>query len=177
MTASPDIPEPLYETLRRLSASFLRRERADHTLQPTALANEVFLRFAAGDFHPETDRETLIFAMTTLIREVLVDHARRKLALKRGGDRKRMGSDLIHALSGASPEMGYEEIVAVHEAIDRLHFRSPRQARLVELRFFCGLSLDEAAVAVGTSPRTAATDWRIARAFLRETLHERSDPA
>lgn len=174
MSAQRDIPAPLYDILRRLSASFLGRERADHTLQPTALANEVFLRFAAGDFPAETDRKTLIAVMTTLIREVLVDHARRKLALKRGGGRSRAGSELIQTLSESSPELGYEEIVAVHEAVERLAARSPRQAQLVELRFFCGLSLDEAAVAVGTSPRTAATDWRIARAFLRDALSDRS---
>ncbi len=156
----------LYDEIRRLAHSLMRNERRDHTLLPTALANEACLRlFGSTQSAFATGPEFLAAAVTTL-RRVLVEHGRRRQRLKRGGGAARADVDPAELPAAATDE----RVLAVDEALQRLAEFDPSKARLVELRFFGGLSVDEAAAVMGLSPRTAARDWRVARAFLRADL-------
>lgn len=156
----------LYDEIRRLAHGLMRHERRDHTLLPTALANEACLRLF-GSRQPAfaTGPEFLAAAVTTL-RRILVEHGRRRLRLKRGGGAARADIDTAELPAAATDE----RVLAVDEALRRLAEFDQSKARLVELRFFGGLNVDEAAVVMGVSPRTAARDWRLARAFLRADL-------
>ena len=156
----------LYDEIRRLARTFLRGERSNHTLPPTALANEAWLRLFGGT-PPQfaTSGEFLAAAITTL-RRVLVEHGRKRARLKRGGDRVH---EPLQPEQVAAP-LADERLLAVDEALQRLAAFDPGKAKLVELRFFGGLSVDEAATVLGQSPRTTARDWRVARAFLRSQL-------
>lgn len=154
----------------------MRGERIDHTLAPTALANEAWLRlFAGGEQRFESDAEFLAAATTTL-RRILVEHGRRRRSLKRGGGRQRSEHE-VDQLPGAVPD---DRLLAIDDALQRLQELDPEKARLVELRFFAGLEVEEAARLLGRSPRSAARDWRLARAFLRTQLgggeHDGLDP-
>ena len=162
----------LYGEIRRLARTFLRSERRDHTLPPTALANEAYLRlFGAAPVAFANESEFLAAAVTTL-RRVLVEHGRARARLKRGGGVLR---EELHADAVAAPDVD-ERVLAVDEALAALAQFDPGKARLVELRFFGGLSVDEAAAVLGLSPRTAARDWRVARAFLRTQLADEAAP-
>jgi RNA polymerase sigma factor (TIGR02999 family) len=155
----------VYSELRRLAASYLRRERPGHTLQPTALVSEAFLRLA-GRHSPHVDTRQQFFALAAqAMRRVLVDHARRRRALRRGGG----APPPFPALSApdAGPDTGVLELDA---ALSRLEALDPRQARVVELRFFGGLELEETASALGLSISTVQREWRMARAWLRREL-------
>jgi RNA polymerase sigma-70 factor (ECF subfamily) len=167
---TPDISEQMYSLLRQLASEHLAAERAGHTLQPTALANEAYLRLVQSSFSIDQPRPFVIAAMITVLREVLVDHARRRNAEKRGGKRGRESSEIIERLSTPSAELSYADVVAVNDALLKLGERSPRQARLVELRFFGGLTLDDAADVLEQSRRTTINDWNVAKAFLRVVL-------
>lgn len=158
----------LYDEVRRLARRLMRGERADHTLVPTALANEAWLRLF-GDASPSfaSDAEFLAAAVTTL-RRILVEHGRRRGRQKRGGHLQRAAVDTDQLQAPIADA----RLVAFDEALQRLAAFDPDKAKLVELRFFGGLSVDEAARVLGTSPRTAARDWRLARAFLRAELGE-----
>jgi RNA polymerase sigma factor (TIGR02999 family) len=156
----------LYEEIRRLARTFLRRERANHTLPPTALANEAYLRLFGK--HPTQFRDSgeFLAAAVTALRRVLVEHGRKRARLKRGGGNvpESLPPDLV-----AAPAAD-ERVLALDEALQQLAAFDPGKARLVELRFFGGLSVDEAAAVLELSPRTAARDWRVARARLRAQL-------
>jgi len=156
----------LYDEIRRLARGLMRGERNDHTLPPTALANEAYLRlFGRGAAAFANGNELLAAAVTTL-RRILVEHGRRRGRLKRGGGLAR--SDIeTDQLPAAVVD---ERVVQLDEAMRRLAEFDPTKARLVELRFFGGLGVDEAARVLDLSPRTAARDWRVARAFLRAEL-------
>ena len=166
-----DLPDALtigalYDEIRRLARSQMRRERPDHTLPPTALANEAYLRlFGASEPQFRNGGEFLAAAVTTL-RRLLVEHGRRRRRQKRGGGVAHVALE-ADALPAAAAD---ERLLALDEALQRLAAFDPGKARLVELRFFGGLGVDEAAAVLGVSPRTAARDWRVARAFLRAEL-------
>lgn len=156
----------LYDEIRRLARGLMRNERRDHTLPPTALANEAYLRlFGASKPSFENGGEFLAAAVTTL-RRILVEHGRRRQRLKRGGGlvRSDVETDQLPAA------VADDRLLALDEAMQRLAAFDPTKARLVELRFFGGLTVDEAARALDLSPRTVARDWRVARAFLRAEL-------
>jgi RNA polymerase sigma-70 factor (ECF subfamily) len=156
----------LYEEIRRLARGFVRGERRNHTLPPTALANEAYLRlFGKNPAQFATSGEFLAAAVTTL-RRVLVEHGRARARLKRGGGK---APQTLHPDAVAAPAAD-ERVVALDEALQQLAAFDPGKAKLVELRFFGGLSVDEAAAVLGQSPRTTARDWRVARAFLRSQL-------
>ncbi|MBL9076140.1 MAG: RNA polymerase subunit sigma-70 [Planctomycetes bacterium] len=156
----------LYDEIRRLARSQMRRERPDHTLPPTALANEAYLRlFGSAPPNFTSGAEFLAAAVTTL-RRILVEHGRRRLRQKRGGGAARAAIDTDELPAAATDD----RVLALDEALQRLAEFDPGKARLVELRFFGGLSVDEAATVLDVSPRTAARDWRVARAFLRNEL-------
>lgn len=161
----------LYDEIRRLARGLMRKERADHTLAPTALANEAYLRLF-GNKTPQfaSDGQFLAIAITTL-RCVLVDHQRRRHRQKRGGGRVRSADDLEQLPANLVDD----RVLALEEALQRLAAFDATKAKLVELRFFGGLSVEEAAHVLELSPRTAARDWRVARAFLRAELQGKGD--
>jgi len=156
----------LYDELRTLAAGFFRRERPGHTLQPTALVHEAFLRIGGGPDLRIEGRAHIISIAARAMRRVLVDHARRRDAAKRraGG-----GRVTLAGMAGTNGEPGFDAI-DVAAALDELAEVSPRQAEVVELRFFGGLGDAETAEVLGVSERTVRGDWRLARAILRERL-------
>lgn len=175
-TPAPDPPDRLnssdagreaYDALRGLAAAYLHRERADHTLQPTALVHEAYLKLASPD-RQWRSRAHFQATAANAMRQILVDHARARAAQKRGGDWVRV------TLSGAAAatEALDVDVLALDEALRHLATLDERKARVVELRFFGGLTTAEAAEEVGVSPKTAEADWYFARAWLRDRLGE-----
>jgi RNA polymerase sigma-70 factor, ECF subfamily len=157
------IPLVLQE-LRRLARLQLRSERPGHTLQPTALVNEAYLRLVndqARDWH---NRAHFIGVSASVMRRILIDHARRKQALKRGAGEQAFGQAEDYA--GFSYEQA-EEVVALDLALERLEEMNPRQRQIVELRYFGGLSIEETAEVLNVSPVTVKRDWVAARAWLK----------
>lgn len=155
----------LYQELRRTAAAELRHERPDHTLSPTALVNEAWLRLgdpAAG----WQNRAHFFGAAAVAMRRILVDHARARHAAKRSRDRQ-VTLDDDAAVADTAPS---DEVIAVDEALERLAALDPRQARVVELRYFVGLSIPATAEALGISPATVKRDWTLARAWLHREL-------
>jgi RNA polymerase sigma-70 factor (ECF subfamily) len=155
-----------YDEIRRLARSFMRNERADHTLAPTALANEAYLRLFGAEPQAFRDDGAFLAAAVTTLRRILVEHSRRRARQKRGGSARRADVDTEQLPAPAADE----RLIALDAALERLAAFDASKAKLVELRFFGGLSVDEAARVLAVSPRTAARDWRVARAFLRSEL-------
>jgi len=158
------VPE-VYDELRRLAAAFMRREGQGQTLQATALVHEAYLRLAGAD-HPWSDRTHFIGIAARSMRQILVERARARGAQKRwaGLERVALTESLVH---GAEAE---GMLPALDEALSRLEALDPEQARIVELRFFLGLSHEEAAEALGISPATRKRRWALARAWLFREL-------
>jgi RNA polymerase sigma factor (TIGR02999 family) len=161
----------VYAELRRLAASYLMRERGGHTLQATALANEAYLRMIDQTRVAWRGRTHFFAVAAQAMRRVLVDHARARLRDKRGGDLERVtfAEDISPDLGN---ECGFEDVLALDEALTKLAQFDRRQAKLVEQRFFGGLSVEEAAAELGISPRTAEADWTHAKAWLSRALTE-----
>lgn len=155
----------VYDELRRMAAGRMRMEASGHTLQPTALVNEACLRLMDNGTDWE-NRRHFFGAAAEAMRRVLVDHARRRNAAKRGGDLHRV---TLTNLDFESPDADVD-LLALEDALSVLEKNSPRLARLVELRFFVGLSIEEAATALDVSPATAKRDWAFARSWLLERL-------
>lgn len=161
----------VYAELRKLAASYLTRERSGHTLQATALANEAYLRLIDQSRVAWRGRTHFFAIAAQAMRRVLVDHARSRLREKRGGDLER-----VTFIEDATPFLGaecsLEEVVALDEALTKLAALDARQAKLVEQRFFGGLTVEEAAAELGVSARTAEGDWTHAKAWLNRALTE-----
>ncbi len=160
----------VYEELRRVARLQLRNERRDHTLQSAALVHEVYLRLT-GASPPQWEGRTHFFAIAAgLMRQILVDYARRRRAAKRGGG--------AHRLSLESAEVSFPqedvEVVALDEALEALARIDSRQSKVVELRFFAGLSLDEISEVLGIAPATVQRDWTAARAWLHREISRNS---
>ena len=151
----------VYQELHRLAASYMHRERKDHTLQPTALINEAYLRLAREDIDWQ-NREHFIGVAANVMRRVLVDHARAHKAAMRGGGFVRVEMDDNVAVS----EDKSEEVLMLDEALTRLQALNPRQARVVELRYFGGLSVEQVASILRVAPRSVKRDWALARIWL-----------
>ena len=157
----------IYSELRRMAGSFMQRERPGHTLQATALVNEVYMRLAGGATIPWQNRAHFFGIAAHAMREVLLDYARRHIAGKRGGkDAQKVDIDV--ELRGVSPKI--ENVIVIDEALQRLERIDPRQSRLIELRFFAGLSVEETAEVMGVSPVTIKREWRSAKAWLHREL-------
>ncbi len=157
----------VYDELHRMARRYLVRERANVTLQPTALVNEVCLRLLGWDQARWQNRSHFFGVSAQLMRRVLVDIARRRSAERRGGaDAVRVSLDEVD-LPTAAPDA---DLVAIDDALERLAVEHPRKARVVELRFFGGLSVDETAGALDISVRTVHNDWMFARAWLYREL-------
>jgi RNA polymerase sigma-70 factor (ECF subfamily) len=156
----------VYEDLRRRAGAYLRRERSDHLLQPTALVNEVYLRLVDHKSVRWENRAQFFGLAARLMRHILVDHARARGAQKRGG-----AALAVTLEEGAlpSPETPVS-LVALDEALEVLAELDPRQSRVVELRYFGGLSVEETAEVLGLSPATVKRDWTLARAWLHREL-------
>jgi RNA polymerase sigma factor (TIGR02999 family) len=156
----------VYDELRRLAASALRYERPDHTLQPTALVHEAYLRLADDTTGRWESRSHFLAVAARAMRRILVDHARRHNAAKRGSGAALVAfDDLEHAAPA-----GTVDLVALDIALARLAALDARQARIVELRFFGGLSVEETAEVIGASARTVKRDWQFARAWLKREM-------
>lgn len=156
----------IYDDLRALASRYMRNEPADHTLQPTALVHEAFLRLVDTDRIEWQTRAHFLAVAARTMRRILVDHARRRRAIKRGGGHK---VTLVEGL--AFNEQRPLDLVALDDALARLAAMDERQSSVVELRFFGGLAVEEIAVVLGVSTATVKRDWRFARAWL---LHELS---
>jgi len=156
----------VYDELRKVARAHLRRERPSHSLQATALVHEVYLRLVAVDRMTIAGRAHFLGLAARLMRQILVDHARRKRADKRGGDVTVVG--LEDADQAVAP-MGVD-ILALDQALDEMAAFDPRQRDLVELKFFGGLTIDEAALSLGVSQSTVEREWAVAKAWLYHRL-------
>jgi RNA polymerase sigma factor (TIGR02999 family) len=157
----------IYKELRQMAGACMRGERPGHTLQATALVNEAYMRMVGG--HPvEWQNRAHFFAIAAhTMREVLLDYARRARAAKRGGhDAQRV--ELDEEFSSAPDKL--EEVIAIDEALERLAQIDARQSRIVELRFFAGLNVEEAGEVMGVSPKTIKREWRSAKAWLHREM-------
>lgn len=170
--AARELAGAVYADFRRLARHYLRGERPDHTLQPTALANEVYLRLFDAPFPDFANRGEFFVAAARTIRRILIEHARNRGAMKRGGGRERVALDDA-VLADSAPRD--ERLVALDEALLRLAAVDASKARVVELRFFGGFSVAEVANLLGSSERTIAREWRVARAYLESELGEDTD--
>jgi RNA polymerase sigma-70 factor (ECF subfamily) len=166
--AAADLLPLVYDELRAIAASMLRGERAGHTLQPTALVNEAYLKIAGGT--PWEGRQHFQAVAAIAMRQILVNHARERAARKRGGgDWKRVTlSDVAEQAEHASREI---DLLALDEALIELERLDLTQARIVEMRYFAGLSNADVAAFLNVSERTVMREWRMARAWLSTKLH------
>jgi len=164
----------VYEHLRSVARSLMAKESPGHTLQPTALVHEAFLRVVGRDATREWEHRGHFFgAAAQAMRRILVDQARRKAAIKRGGDRQRVDVDL---LSLQTPTPG-TDLVALDEVLQRLELVSPRKAQIVNLRYFAGLTIDETAATLGVSAGTIEREWRYIKSWIFVELTDHDDPA
>ena len=154
--------EAVYWELRRMAVAYMRRERHDHTLQPTALVHEAYMRLIDQRGKDWQNRAHFFGVAAHVMRRILVDHARSRRTTKRGGAARKVELD---EAAGLSIERS-EELLAIDEALSRLARVDERQARIVELRFFGGLSEEETADVLGISSRTVKRDWNVAKAWL-----------
>jgi RNA polymerase sigma factor (TIGR02999 family) len=160
----------VYGVLRQLAAQRLRGAGAGNTLQPTALVHEAFLRLVHGDIDWQSRAHFFAVASKTM-RNVAIDHARRRLADKRGGDVLRVDVTAVEEALASAPAV---DVLALDEALSRLEALDPRQAKVVELRFFAGLSAEETAAVLECSAATVVRDWRTARAWLFRELEDKA---
>ena len=157
----------VYEDLRRLAAGYMRREWPGHTLQPTALIHEAYVRLVDQRQVKWKNRAHFFGVAAAMMRRILVDQARARRADKRGGAWDRV-TLIDEQVAGAEPTD--LDILALHEALERLAAFDPRQERIVELRYYGGLTIEEAAEVIGTSPATVVREWTVAKAWLRAAL-------
>jgi len=157
----------LYDELKGIARAHMSGERPHHTLQPTALVNEAFLRLISGKKTLWRDKEHFLCVASRVMRRVLIDAARSRNRLKRGGEME------VLALHGNETDeiKPLDEMLSVHEALKKMEKESPGRAKLVELRFFAGLTIDEAAKAMKISPTTAKKHWTLGRAWLFRELN------
>jgi RNA polymerase sigma-70 factor, ECF subfamily len=156
----------VYDELHRLAVAYLRRERRQHTLQPTALVNELYLKIFDQQRTNWRNRAQFFGVAAQLMRRILVDHARAHYSTKRGGDRFCVSLRNVAAF-GAEPDA---DLLALHDVLNRLEELDPGQARIVELRFFGGLTIKETAEVMQTSHATVEREWKMAKAFMKREL-------
>jgi RNA polymerase sigma-70 factor, ECF subfamily len=156
----------VYKELHRLAASYMRRQRSDHTLQPTALVHEVYLKLV-DEKHIRWQNRAHFFGMAAqMMRNILVDYARQREALKRGGSAPKLSLSIADRFA-EEPAM---DVLALHHALERLETFDARQSRVVELRFFGGLSIEETAVVMKISTATVKREWKMAKAWLYQEI-------
>ena len=155
------------DELRRLARSYMRRERGGHTLEPTALVNEAYLRLVEQRDVRWANRGHFFAIAAQAMRRVLVDHARGHVAAKRGGGAERV---TLSGVASAGAERAEVDVLWLHEALERLALLDERQARVVELRYFAGMSVEEVAAVLEISPATVKREWSTARLWLARAL-------
>jgi len=158
----------VYDELRKLAAAKFANESPGQTLQATALVHEAYVRLVGGEQQSWEHRGHFFAAAAEAMRRILIDQARHKKSLKAGGERNRV--ELTPVDTGPQPE-----ILALNDALAQLEVRDPRAAQLVKLRFFVGMTVEEAAASLGISVTTARTDWTYAKTWLRGEMRDRSD--
>ena len=156
----------VYSELRRLASHYMRRENPGHTLQATALVHEAYLRLTQQKEVNWQNRAHFYGVAASLMRRILIDHARERLAKKRGGSSEKVSLDEALVVSPYPSA----QLLAVEEALQRLCLRDPRQGRIVELRFYGGLTEEEAAEVLAVSVRTVKRDWKVAKAWLYQEI-------
>lgn len=159
----------IYSELHRQAERAMRRENPEHTLQATALVHEAYLRLVDQKRAAWKNRAQFFGVAAQVMRRILVDHARERLAAKRGGGAQRLTLGHADAAAVGSADGGLD-VLALHEALEALADLDPQQARLVELRYFSGLNIEETAEALGISPATVKREWAVARAWLKREL-------
>lgn len=169
--ALEDLVPLVYDDLRRMAAGYMRHEGAGHALQPTALVHEAYVRLIDQRKVKWRNRAHFFGVAAGMMRRILVDQARRRRAEKRGGQWERVTLTGVEAAADGPDEV---DVLTLHGALGRLAAFDPRQERIVELRYFGGLTIEETAEVVGLSPATVVREWTIANAWLRADL---SDPS
>lgn len=164
-SAAADMMPLVYDQLRDIAARVLRPGQA-HTLQPTALVHEAWLKMLGGSAPDFADRVHFLAVAATAMRQVLINHARDRRAQKRGGERQRLPLD--ECLDVLEAESG--DVVELGDVLEQLAMSAPRPAKVVEMRVFGGMTVDEVAAALATTPALVKADWRFARAFLQQKL-------
>ena len=159
----------VYDELRRLAAGRLKQERADHTLQPTALVNEVYLQLVDQRQVSWQNRAHFFGAVAEIMRRLLVDHARRHLAEKRGAGAVKVSLSAVAVVTGNEPDL---DVILLDQALTELAALDPPLARLVELRYFGGLSIEETAEFLALSPATVKRHWQTAKSWLKRRITE-----
>jgi RNA polymerase sigma-70 factor (ECF subfamily) len=172
LKAREELMPLVYDELRRLAASYLRRERPDHTLQPTALVNEAYLRLVEEKRVHWQGKSHFFGVSAKLMRRILVDHARSHLAEKRGSGIAKVALTEAIAMSKEQPA----DLLALDESLTRLAELDPQQSRIVELRIFAGLTVEETAQSLNVSPATVKRDWAVAKAWLLREVHKAEQP-
>lgn len=170
-TARDDLVRVVYHELHGLAQRYLRRERPNHSLQATALVNEAYLRLIDQQNVEWQNRQHFVGVIAEMMRRVLVDHARRHRRNKRGGGEYKLSLSKADRLTN-EPDVN---LIDLDEALGRLTLIDPQRGRMVELRFFGGLSIEETAKFLKTSTATVERDWRVAKAFLRREISPKSD--
>lgn len=161
----------MYDELRAVAGSYFRRQPTDHTLQPTALVHGAFVRLVGHSGAEWTDRAHFLAAAAKAMRRILINHAQKRAAARRGVDRHKR--TLIEDLTpGSAPEVG---LLALDDALGRLAELNKRMSQIVEFRFFAGMTVREVALALNTSLRTVEADWELARAWLSRELRSVAD--
>jgi len=160
----------IYAECRRIAAHHLQHERPDHTLDPTALVHELYLRLADQRRATWENRAQFFGIAAQLMRRILVDYARARRATKRGGSALLLSLDAAVDTPNASRS---EDVLAIDDALQRLTLLDAEQVRIIELRFFAGLTVEETAHVVGRSPRTVKREWRVAKAWLHRELQSK----
>ena len=155
----------IYDELRRMARRQLAGEGPGHTLNTTALAHEAYLKLAGASEVSKRGRSYFFGAVARNMRQILIDHARRRRREKRGGDRQRVTLD-----TDRHEAAGVDELIELNEALEKLAAVAPRQAQVVEYRYFGGMSIDETAGLLGVSPRTVKNDWTYARSWLYRSM-------
>ncbi len=161
------IAQYVYDELHRRASVYLRNERPGHTLQTTGLVHEAFIKLIDKRELEWDDRNHFLAVASQAMRRILVDHARNRKRGKRGGERENLPLDAIHEVSAKSSDV---DLVALDEALNKLAMFDERQARIVELKYFGGMTLDETAEVLGVSRVTVKRDWNIAKAWLKQQL-------
>ena len=166
--AAAELLPLVYEELRKLAHHRMQEERTGHTLQSTALVHEAYLRLVGNADVPWANRGHFFHAAAEAMRRILIEHARARSGPRRGGERRKLPLNVVDLATQADPT----QILALDEAISRLEQEDPDAARVVRLRFYAGMTVEEVAKIVGASPRTVKRDWSFARAFLLRVLED-----
>lgn len=165
---SPATYPELYDELKRIASRFIRNEKTGHTLQTTALVHEAWMKMSDNENYDNLDQRTFLAAAATMMRRILIDHARKRRALKRGGTQMRIRMDEKQL----QEETNGVDVLELNDLLEKLAQLNPRHARIVELRFFGGLTIEDTAAVLDISDFTVKNDWRAAKAWLLSELSE-----